>query len=107
MQYVLGVDDEHLQEARKRRPAPPPDFFEAKVRDLQTSPMWRFLNGDCNLSTDGLNTIIAVLVGLGVQEVNDFSIWSDLEIERNLKRSGVSEDKRSRLRICVNEQVRN
>jgi len=106
-QFVRGISENQLEAARKDRPRPPVDVMEAKHVDLQVIPMWKFLNKQCGMTDEKkLDGLVALLAALGVQEVKDLNLWSDFEIERNLKSSGMHEDIRNALRQCVDSQVR-
>jgi len=104
-QYVTGISHELLEKARISHPTPPADVLEAKHRDLQALPIWQFFNKQCHMN-DSLDGIVAMLATLGIQELQDLHLWSDIEIERNLKRSGIPEGLRAIIVKCVNEEVR-
>jgi len=102
-QHADGISHELLEKARQERPTPPADVLLAQ--DLQTLPMWRFLNTQCKMK-ENLDGVVTLLAALGVQELRDFNLWSDVEIERNLERSGIPEGIRAVLRQCVDDKVR-
>lgn len=105
MQDVQGISEASLKDAREKRPAPPPDIVEAKLSEIQSQPMWKFLKDQCK--AEGLDPIVvAMLAALGIQEVGDLNLWSNIEIERNLKRSGMNATQITSLQKCVDEEVR-
>jgi len=105
MQLVQGISDAYLKEARERRPAPPPDIAEARFSEIESQPMWKFLKEQCKGERFDKG-IVAMLAALGIQEVGDLNLWSDVEIGRNLKRSGIKETQITSLQKCVDEEVR-
>merc|ERR1711862_858295 len=106
-QLVSGVSEGHLEKARKERPVPPPDVLAAKHKDLAALPIWQFLNKQCKIDNEGhLDGVVAIFAGMGIQEMGDLSLWSDIEYERNMKNAGILEDLRKTIRACVHEKVR-
>lgn len=105
-QHADGIAHDILEQARKDRPAPPLDVVLAKHRDLASLPMWKFLNEHCPMEEEKIDGIVMLLAALGVQELGDFNLWSDFELERNLERSGISEDIRTSMRQCVDSEIR-
>lgn len=106
MQLLQGISEAHLKEARERRPAPPPDIVEAKLSEVKSQPMWRFLKDQCKMGEELDAILVPMLAALGIQEVGDLNLWSNIEIERNLKRSGMTEAQITSLQKCVDEEVR-